>query len=128
MGIVMSFLKIWRIVKSLPWIIDENRERALKNTGVIDPNFKEEETKDHIISLIEVEKQTASPFDDKCWILLDGMQTLPYKHWRISAFYHYLSTGMTQENAEQREQREMAVKFRIIIIRVCDISGFTEFH
>ncbi|GET03685.1 hypothetical protein GLOIN_2v1475812 [Rhizophagus clarus] len=65
-----------------------------------DPNFKEKETKDHIISLVEVVKQATSPFDDKRWILLDGMQTLLYKHWRIDAFYHYLSTGMTQENAE----------------------------
>ncbi|PKK63102.1 hypothetical protein RhiirC2_717220 [Rhizophagus irregularis] len=58
-------------------------------------------TKDHIISLVEVEKQAASPFDDKRWILSDGKRTLPYEHWRIGAFYHYLNTGMSQEKAEQ---------------------------
>ncbi|GBC52718.2 uncharacterized protein LOC112461203 [Rhizophagus irregularis DAOM 181602=DAOM 197198] len=63
-------------------------------------------TKDHIISLVEVEKQAASPFDDKRWILSDGKRTLPYER----AFYYYLNSEMTQENAEQRA---MIVKLRI---------------
>ncbi|PKC57011.1 hypothetical protein RhiirA1_473166 [Rhizophagus irregularis] len=67
-------------------------------------------TKDHIISLVEVEKQAASPFDDKRWILSDGKQTLPYEYWRIGAFYYYLNSGMIQENAEQQA---MIVKLRI---------------
>ncbi|CAG8727571.1 5221_t:CDS:2 [Rhizophagus irregularis] len=65
-----------------------------------------EQTKDHIISLVEVEKQAASPFDDKRWILSDGKRTLPYER----AFYYYLNSEMTQENAEQRA---MIVKLRI---------------
>src|SRR6266542_4639386 len=42
-------------------------------------------TKNHIISLVETVKKATSLFDDKRWILQDGVRTLPYGHWRIDA-------------------------------------------
>jgi hypothetical protein len=72
----------------------EGNELYAKNVG-----FR---TKDHVISLVEVEKKAASPFDDKRYILSNGIQTLAYGHWRNDAYNHFLKSGMSQEKAEQQ--------------------------
>ena len=45
-----------------------------KNVGI--------RSKDHILSLVESEKKALYLIDTKCWILSDGITTLPYIHWR----------------------------------------------
>lgn len=37
-------------------------------------------SKDHILSLVESEKKALCPINTKCWILTDGITTLPYNH------------------------------------------------
>ena len=58
-------------------------------------------TKNHKISMVEVNKKASTPFDDKRWILSDGFQTLAYGHWRINAYHDYVKSGKTHEEAEK---------------------------
>ena len=64
---------------------------------------------DHQIYLERINKIGLNPYDNKCWILSDGIRTLPYGHWRIKAYYHYVKSGMSPELAEKRA---MTVKLR----------------
>ena len=57
-------------------------------------------TKDHIISLVESEKKALSPIDTKRWILSDGISSVPFGHWRITA-YKNLIKRKTPEEAEK---------------------------
>ena len=41
---------------------------------------------DHQIYLERVNKIGLNPYDNKHWILLDGIQTLPYGHWRTGLY------------------------------------------
>ena len=64
---------------------------------------------DHQIYLERVNKIGLNPYDNKRWILSDGIRTLPYGHWRIKAYYHYVKSGMSPELAEKRA---MIIKLR----------------
>jgi len=64
---------------------------------------------DHQIYLERVNKIGLNPYDNKRWILSDGIRTLPYGHWRIKAYYHYVKSGMSPELSEKRA---MTVKLR----------------
>jgi len=66
-------------------------------------------SKDHIMSLVESVKKALCPLDTKRWILSDGITSLPYGHWRINAYYHYVKSGMSPELSEKRA---MTVKLR----------------
>ncbi|CAG8733518.1 13476_t:CDS:1, partial [Cetraspora pellucida] len=66
----------------------------IKNVGI--------HSKDHILSLVESEKKALCPIDTKCWILSDGITSLPYGHWHIQAFKNFVSNGISSELAEQR--------------------------
>jgi len=57
---------------------------------------------DHQIYLERVNKVGLNPYDNKRWILLNGIRTLPYGHWRIYAYKRMVSSGMSPEEAEKR--------------------------
>ena len=40
--------------------------------------------------------------NNKRWILLDGIRSLPYGHWRIKAYQHYVDSEMQPEIAEEK--------------------------
>src|SRR5436189_855882 len=65
-----------------------------KNVGI--------RSKDHILSLVESEKKALCPIGTKSWILLDGITTWPYVHWRIQAYKNMVKAGMFEEQAEKR--------------------------
>jgi hypothetical protein len=56
---------------------------------------------DHQIYLEKVNKIGLNPYDNKRWILLDGIQTLPYGHWRIAKYKRLLEQGKSPEDAEK---------------------------
>jgi len=47
---------------------------------------------DHQIYLERVNKVGLNPYDNKRWILLNGIRTLPYGHWRIYAYKCMISS------------------------------------
>ena len=57
---------------------------------------------DHQIYLERVNKIGLNPYDNKRWILLNGIRTLPYGHWRINAYKSMIKAGMSPELAERR--------------------------
>ena len=56
---------------------------------------------DHQIYLEKVNKIGLNPYDNKRWILLDGIQTLSYGHWRIAEYKRLLEQGKSPEDAEK---------------------------
>ena len=56
----------------------------------------------HEIYLERINKIGLNPFDNKRWILLNGIQTLPYGHWKITLFNNLVKSGLSEEEAEQR--------------------------
>src|SRR6185312_4051451 len=64
---------------------------------------------DHQIYLERVNKIGLNPYDNKRWILLNGIRTLPYGHWRINAYKSMIKAGMSPELAEKRA---MSVKLK----------------
>ena len=65
---------------------------------------------DHQIYLERVNKIGLNPYDNKRWILLDGIRTLPYGHWRIGLYKRLLASGISPEEAEERA---MKVRLRV---------------
>ncbi|CAG8839577.1 39842_t:CDS:2, partial [Gigaspora margarita] len=57
---------------------------------------------DHQIYLERVNKIGLNLYDNKHWILLDGIRTLPYGHWRIYAYKHIVASGISPEEAKKR--------------------------
>lgn len=56
----------------------------------------------HEIYLEKVNKIGLNPYDNKRWILLDGIQTLPYGHWRITEFEKFIKQGYSEIDAENK--------------------------
>jgi len=69
-----------------------NKEFYAKNIGM--------RSKDHVISLVESEKKALSSIDTKRWIWSDGISSVPFGHWRITA-YKNLIKRKTPEEAEK---------------------------
>nr|CAG8650043.1 12005_t:CDS:2 [Entrophospora candida] len=46
-----------------------------------------------------------NPYDNKRWILSDGIRTLPYGHWRIRAYKKFVASGVIPEEAEKRAMK-----------------------
>ena len=65
---------------------------------------------DHQIYLERVNKIGLNPYDNKRWILLDGIRTLPYGHWRIRLYKRLLASEIAPEKAEERA---MKAKLRV---------------
>jgi hypothetical protein len=65
---------------------------------------------DHQIYLERVNKIGLNPYDNKRWILLDGIRTLPYGHWRIGLYKRLVESEMSPEEAEERA---MKAKLRV---------------
>src|SRR6185437_11697431 len=59
-------------------------------------------SKDHILSLVELEKKALCPIDTKRWILLDGITSLPYFYWRNKVYKNMVKDGISNEEAEKR--------------------------
>ena len=57
---------------------------------------------DHQIYLERVNKIGLNPYDNKRWILLDGIRTLPYRHWRIGLYKCLIASEISSEEAEER--------------------------
>ena len=62
-------------------------------------------SKDHVLSVVESEKKALGPINTKNWILTDGVNYLPYRHWRIQAYKNMVKDGMAEEEAEKRAMR-----------------------
>ncbi|CAJ0647430.1 5994_t:CDS:2 [Entrophospora sp. SA101] len=60
---------------------------------------------DHQIYLERVNKIGLNPYDNKRWILSDGIRTLPYGHWRIRAYKKFVASGVIPEEAEKRAMK-----------------------
>ena len=60
---------------------------------------------DHQIYLKRVNKIGLNPYDNKRWILLDGIRTLPYGHWKITAYNKFIASGLSHELAEKKAMR-----------------------
>lgn len=58
-------------------------------------------SKDHILSLVESEKKALCPIDTKRWIWSDGISTIPFSHWRITAYKKLLEQGILSAEAER---------------------------
>jgi len=65
---------------------------------------------DHQIYLEKVNKIGLNPYDNKRWILLDGIRTLPYGHWRIGLYKRLIASEISPEEAEERA---MKAKLRV---------------
>ncbi|CAB4429019.1 unnamed protein product [Rhizophagus irregularis] len=65
---------------------------------------------DHQIYLERVNKIGLNPYDNKRWILLDGIRTLPYGHWRIGLYKRLIASEISPEKAEERA---MKAKLRV---------------
>ncbi|GET55307.1 uncharacterized protein LOC114539009 [Rhizophagus irregularis DAOM 181602=DAOM 197198] len=65
---------------------------------------------DHQIYLERVNKIGLNPYDNKRWILLDGIRTLPYGHWRIGLYKRLVASEIAPEEAEERA---MKVRLRV---------------
>jgi hypothetical protein len=65
---------------------------------------------DHQIYLERVNKIGLNPYDNKRWILLDGIRTLPYGHWRIGLYKRLIASEISPEEAEERA---MKAKLRV---------------
>ncbi|CAG8856428.1 78_t:CDS:1, partial [Gigaspora margarita] len=59
----------------------------------------------HQIYLGKVNKIELNPYDNKHWILLDGIQTLPYGYWRIELYKHLIASEISPEKAEERAMK-----------------------
>ncbi|CAJ0754002.1 17690_t:CDS:2 [Entrophospora sp. SA101] len=60
---------------------------------------------DHQIYLERVNKIGLNPYDNKRWILSDGIQTLPYGDWRIRAYKKFVASGVIPEEAEKKAMK-----------------------
>ena len=49
-----------------------------------------------------VNKIGLNPYANKRWILLDGIRTLPYGHWRIGLYKRLIASEISPEEAEER--------------------------
>ncbi|UZO21440.1 uncharacterized protein OCT59_013833 [Rhizophagus irregularis] len=65
---------------------------------------------DHQIYLERVNKIRLNPYDNKRWILLDGIRTLPYGHWRIGLYKRLVASKIAPKEAEERA---MKVRLRV---------------
>ncbi|CAB5211517.1 unnamed protein product [Rhizophagus irregularis] len=65
---------------------------------------------DHQIYLERVNKIGLNPYDNKRWILLDGIRTLPYGHWRIGLYKRLVASEIAPKEAEERA---MKVRLRV---------------
>ncbi|CAG8647182.1 9012_t:CDS:2, partial [Funneliformis mosseae] len=54
---------------------------------------------------LELNKIGLNPYNNKCWILLDRIQTLPYEHWRIRLYKRLLASEISPEKAEERAMK-----------------------
>ncbi|PKY62629.1 hypothetical protein RhiirA4_489430 [Rhizophagus irregularis] len=59
---------------------------------------------------VRVNKIGLNPYDNKRWILLDGIRTLPYGHWRIGLYKRLIASEISPEKAEERA---MKAKLRV---------------
>ncbi|CAG8597396.1 7534_t:CDS:2 [Funneliformis mosseae] len=59
----------------------------------------------HQIYLERVNKIRLNSYDNKRWILLDGIQTLPYEYWRIGLYKYLVAFGISSEKAEERAMK-----------------------
>ncbi|CAG8707412.1 2416_t:CDS:2, partial [Funneliformis mosseae] len=59
---------------------------------------------------LELNKIRLNPYNNKRWILLDGIRTLPYGHWRIGLYKHLIASEISPEEAEERV---MKAKLRV---------------
>ncbi|KAF0562509.1 protein nynrin [Gigaspora margarita] len=71
----------------------DNKVFYAKNVGI--------RSKDHILSLVELEKKGLCPIDTKRWILSDKITSLPYYYWRIQAYKNFISNRISPELAEE---------------------------
>ncbi|GBC23343.2 uncharacterized protein LOC114539624 [Rhizophagus irregularis DAOM 181602=DAOM 197198] len=60
---------------------------------------------DHQIYLERVNKIRLNPYDNKRWILLDGIRTLPYGHWRIGLYKRLVASKIAPKEAEERAMK-----------------------
>ena len=65
---------------------------------------------DHQIYLKRINKIGLNPYDNKRWILLNRIRTLPYEHWRIGLYKHLIASEISLEEAEERA---MKAKLRV---------------
>ena len=56
---------------------------CIEERKVLICNMKQIRSYDHQLYNISMNKLGLSPYDDKRYILNDGISTLPYGHWRI---------------------------------------------
>ncbi|CAG8712890.1 12294_t:CDS:2 [Dentiscutata erythropus] len=60
---------------------------------------------DHQIYMERVNKIGLNPYDNKRWILLDRIRTLPYGHWRIGLYKRLVASEIVPEEAEERAMK-----------------------
>ncbi|CAG8505769.1 17405_t:CDS:2 [Cetraspora pellucida] len=65
---------------------------------------------DHQIYLERVNKIGLNPYDNKCWILLDGIRTLLREHWRIGLYKHLVASEISPKQAEERAIKAKLLK------------------
>ena len=70
-----------------------NKVFYAKNVGI--------RSKDHVLSLVKSEKKALCPIDTKRWILTDGISSIPFRHWRTTAYKRLLERGTPHEEAEK---------------------------
>ena len=66
--------------------VDQNQikyEQYIEERKVLICNIKQIRSYDHQLYNISMNKFGLSPYDDKRYILNDGISTLPYGHWKI---------------------------------------------
>jgi len=81
----------------------ENFLHVLQNpTTVTTAKFRHFESKNHVVRTMEINKSCLSAFDDKRYILDDGVHTLAYGHESIARFHAPLDcTARTEEETSQ---------------------------
>ena len=60
---------------------------------------------DHQIYLERVNKIGLNPYDNKRWILLDGIRTLLYGHWQIRLYKRLVASKIVPKEVEKRAMK-----------------------
>ena len=96
--------KVKRIKKNLvkKHVRHENFLHVLQNrTTITTAKFCHFELKNHVVRTMEINKSCLSAFDDKRYILDDGVHTLAYEHESIARLHAPLDNTARMEETAQ---------------------------
>ncbi|CAG8825238.1 5543_t:CDS:2 [Gigaspora margarita] len=83
----------------------KKKHKYLRNKKLTQYNIYGLHSYDHQIYLERVNKIGLNPYDNKHWILLDGIQTLLYGYWQIGLYKHLIAFEISPKEAKERAMK-----------------------